>query len=626
MARGEVDLLVGIDFGMTCTGVAYAKKNMDSPKMIQEWPRPPHKHGMHNKVPSTLLYDKDKKTVKEWGFTTNDDRETIEWFKRYLDDKYLTNMVAKNKTRKQPLKLPFERIEEARKVYGDYMKCLYKHITAQLTKYEDWKDKSVEFVFSLPATFRSLEVSAGLLEQIKKAGFGSGGKKHKVSWGLSEPQAAAVHTAKEVNLCLRKGNIILVCDAGGGTTDLALLEQYGDEDVSDLREISIVQGKDIGSTNIDLAFLSLVTKRLAKAAGKLTFDKNAATIMMHSDEFQTWKHEFGKVKESQFSVVRVTVPIIKGGMADKEAGITDGKMNFTHKDFQSLFDPQVNGIVKFIQDMINKVAETKPDEKPHYLVLSGGLGSSAYVQQKLRAAFPDPKVVVADGDDPQLSVVKGLILDRKQRDRHGISALSVRKARASYGVVTSERYNKHNPSHRNLPRVRSELDNQEWVDDMIVWVIKKGQDIDATDEGASKKHKFYKSFRGKDNPGISKRELVICHLDPGVDGGSLPVRKGDADVFALCTVESDLSGVGREYIETRVVKGGGGNGGNGGNGWGGFFGGSKTSKYYEIAYDVKFVVGAIDARFELWIGEKQYAGRNSFKVAWEDEGLKSSSG
>ncbi|KAK4161397.1 hypothetical protein QBC43DRAFT_323944 [Cladorrhinum sp. PSN259] len=626
MARGEVDLLVAIDFGMTCTGVAYARKKMDSPKIIQEWPRPPAKGGMHNKVPSTLLYDKDKKTVKEWGFTTNDDRETIEWFKRYLDEKYLTSMVAKNKTRKQPLKLPFDKIEEARKVYGDYMKCLYKHITAQLTKYEDWKDKSVEFVFSLPATFRSLEVSAGLLEQIKKAGFGSGGKNHRVTWGLSEPQAAAVHTAMEVNVSLRKGSIILVCDAGGGTTDLALLEQHGDEDVSDLHEISIVQGKDIGSTNIDLAFFSLVTKRLAKAAGKLEFDKNAAAIMMHSDEFQIWKHEFGKVKESQFSVVRVTVPIIKGGTANKEAGITDGKMNFTHKDFQSLFDPQVNGIIKFIQDMINKVAETKPDKKPHYLVLSGGLGSSAYLQQKLRAAFPDPKVVVADGYDPQLSVVKGLILDRKQRDRHGFSALSVRKARASYGVVTSERYNKHDPAHRNLTRVRSELDNHEWVDDVIVWVIKKGQDIDATDESQHKAHKFHKSFRGKDNPGMSRRELVICHLDPGKDGEGLPVRKGDSDVFSLCTVESDLSGVGREYIETRVVRGG--EKGGGSSGWGALFGGrgGKSSKYYEIAYDVKFVVGAIDARFELWIGGKEYAGRNSFKVAWEDEGLRSSSG
>lgn len=307
-------------------GVAFAKRNMDSPRLIQEWPLPPTRYGRHNKVRSTVLYDKDKK-VKEWGFTTNDQEGTIEWFKRYLEEKCLMEMVQKCK--KANLKPPFQTLDESRKIYRDYMTCLYQHITAQLTKHEDWKDKSVEFIFSLPATFRSLEVSTALMEQIKKAGFGSGGRRHRVSWGLSEPQAAAVHTAKEVNVSLNKGDIILVCDAGGGTTDLALLEQHGDEDVSDLRELSIIQGRDIGSTNIDNDFLKMVKARLLKAAGALEFDKNAPTIMMHSDEFQTWKHEFGKTKEEHFSIVRVTVPIVKGGTSNKAAGITDGKMNFT---------------------------------------------------------------------------------------------------------------------------------------------------------------------------------------------------------------------------------------------------------------------------------------------------------
>ncbi|GAB1316509.1 Actin-like ATPase domain-containing protein [Madurella fahalii] len=596
----EADLTVGIDFGMTCTGVAFAKRHMDSPRMIQEWPLPPEKRGTHNKVPSTILYGNNH-TVKEWGFTCNNHRDTVEWFKRYLEEKTLKSMLEKlNNANVKP---PFETLEQVRRVYGDYMKCLYQHISDYLQKNDGWNNKTVEFVFSLPATFRSLEVSNALMQQIKKAGFGSGGKKHRVSWGLSEPQASAVYTAKEVNVTFSQGNIILVCDAGGGTTDLALLQQHGDDDVVDLRELAIIQGNNIGSTNIDLAFGDMVKKRLAKER-KLTFQKNAASIMMHSDEFQTWKHEFGKTKESQFGTARVTVPIVSGGTSSTAAGISDGKMNFSHKDFRSLFDPEVEGIIKSIRDMIDTVAKTDPNKKPDYLVLSGGLGSSAYVQQRVKEAFPDPKVVVADADEPQLAVVKGLVLDRKQKAKAGRSALRVRKARASYGVVTRERYDKN--LHAGKRPVRSDLDGELYVDGQVKWVIKKGDDIDA--ENGGKWHGFSKVFNNCKHPGISKRELVICHKDRD----ALPISVDGVDVFTLCTVESDLSEVDPGHIRKKAVKKSG-------------FGLLKRATfYYEIEYEVKFVVGAIDARFELWIGEQEYAGKNSFKVDWEDEGLRSS--
>ncbi|KAJ2989638.1 hypothetical protein NUW58_g3369 [Xylaria curta] len=623
----DVDLTVGIDFGMTCTGVAFAKRNMDSPRMIQEWPLPPEKHGTQKKVPSTILYG-DKKAVKEWGFTCNDHRDTVEWFKRYLEEDSLKSMLKTFKDENETP--PFETVKQVRAIYGDYMKCLYKHISEQLQRNEEWNDKTVEFVFSLPATFRTLEVSNALMGQIKKAGFGSGGRKHFVSWGLSEPQASAVYTAKETEISFKRGDIILVCDAGGGTTDLALLEQQGDDEVVALKELSVIQGNNIGSTNIDLAFLKMVKERLEKDP-KLKLAKNAATIMMHSDEFQTWKHEFGKTKEAEFRMARVTVPIVSGRTASRDADISDGKMKFSYADFRSLFDPEVDGIIQFIKGMINQVTKINSKNTPvgililckaknsstrhvleveadakqnqNYLVLSGGLGSSAYVQQRIKEAFPNPKVVVAEADEPQLAVVKGLVLDRKQRAKSGSAALRIRKARASYGVVTQVRYDKK--VHSGLRPTISELDGERWIENQISWVIRKGDDIDSEQSG--KTHGFSKAARKRNNPWISKRELVISHQDKD----QLPTNKDDVDVFVLCTVESDLSGVDSEYIHKRTGK------------RSGLF--KPAPKYYEIPYAIKFVVGAIDARFELWVGEREYAKKNSFRVDWEDQGLRSSS-
>ncbi|KAK0744677.1 hypothetical protein B0T21DRAFT_380868 [Apiosordaria backusii] len=477
----------------------------------------------------------------------------------------------------------------------------------------DWKDKKVEFVFSLPATFQSLEISDALMKEIKKAGFGTGGKKHNVSWGLSEPQAAAVYTAKDGDITLHTGDVILVCDAGGGTTDFALLEQCGDAEIVELKERAIVQGINIGSTNIDLAFAKLVQGRLAQAkadtkAGRsqLVFHKNAAETMMHSEEFQTWKHEFGNFAEAQFRTPRVAVPIRSGGTSSTSARITDGKMNFSYSDFQDIFDPQVEGIINAMREMLEHGARANVP-RPKYFILSGGLGSSAYVKQKVREAFPAPiQVVAAEGDEPPLAVAKGLVLDRKQKARHGKPVLGVRKARVSYGVVTREKYDPER--HEPHEKIQSDLDGEDVVQNQIKWVIEKGQDIDTNSSVREKG--FSKAFNDRKHPGVSKRELVICHKDPD----DLPSSKTDVDVFPLCTVRSDLTTVDKKHIHTRAryvrrrVLG---------------IPRTERQEFYEIMYDVCFVVGALDARFEMWIDDKQYADKNSFKIEWEEKGLKS---
>lgn len=86
------------------------------------------------------------------------------------------------------------------------------------------------------------------------------------------------------------------------------------------------------------------------------------------------------------------------------------------------------------------------------------------------------------------------------------------------------------------------------------------------------------------------------------------------NVLPLCIVKSDLSSIDKKHFKWRTAK-------------------KSKSRipnpfrsprgYYEIEYEVRFVVGAIDARFELWVDDKEYAGKNSFKVDWEDKGLRS---
>jgi hypothetical protein len=113
------------------------------------------------------------------------------------------------------------------------------------------------------------------------------------------------------------------------------------------------------------------------------------------------------------------------------------------------------------------------------MVLSGGLGSSHYVRDRLQQqflSFPHPnasQVAVIPCTEPQLVVVRGLLQDRQQRMETGtVSVLASRIARASYGVIVQELYS---PQLHAGEEVRKDAFNsgQTWAMNQIQWLIKK---------------------------------------------------------------------------------------------------------------------------------------------------------
>lgn len=112
------------------------------------------------------------------------------------------------------------------------------------------------------------------------------------------------------------------------------------------------------------------------------------------------------------------------------------------------------------------------------MILSGGLGSSTYVRDRLQqdlltTRHPSaPRVQIIQAPDPQLVVVKGLLLDRMQRlDTGNMSVLVTRKARASYGVLCKTKYN---PAiHFNEDLQKDAIDGEMYAMGQIDWLIKK---------------------------------------------------------------------------------------------------------------------------------------------------------
>lgn len=149
------------------------------------------------KVPTVVAYQ-DGRPIS-WGFQTrledhNDPSiEIREWFKVALDH----NEYAKYRA-KDPKSVPRSH-ELVKHAYRDFLAFLYGYIvktfeSTNLLYGSSWRDAKIEFMFTVPTTWTALGVTNTFESLIGEAGFGRDGADHTVSVGLTEAEAAAVHT------------------------------------------------------------------------------------------------------------------------------------------------------------------------------------------------------------------------------------------------------------------------------------------------------------------------------------------------------------------------------------------------------------------------------------------------
>lgn len=115
-----------------------------------------------------------------------------------------------------------------------------------------------------------------------------------------------------------------------------------------------------------------------------------------------------------------------------------------------------------------------------HLVLSGGLGHSPYIQQRLKSRYiaggghaNARGLQVRVAPDPQLAVCKGMVADRIRKLKAGKAVLQYRCCRASYGTVCKELYNKNNPLHVGRPTSLDPMNGKLYVTQSIAWFIKQ---------------------------------------------------------------------------------------------------------------------------------------------------------
>ncbi|KAH7228493.1 uncharacterized protein BKA55DRAFT_716290 [Fusarium redolens] len=601
------DILVSVDLGTTFTGVAWMTPRTP-PQVISNWPGDGGQN--ERKVPTMLIYNPDGITVSSWGFLCAEDdgvpgKVRRECFKIFLDDATLTAV------RQQGLVNAPRSTIEAQRFVTDYLGKIYMHVKETVESEmgrRPWKDETVTFLFSVPTTWESLDIINVFKGCIRNAGFESGGYNHSALIDLTEAEAAAVATLKTTPIHFNNGSLFLTVDAGGGTTDLALMRitSMGDE-FPQMSQVTAVNGLGVGGSLIDLSFKALVQQRLAAYPDtQMQLPSDLAVRMSKSPYFLNLKHKFGQRVWMQSPVIRVQMEGVSHDFSHAGMGVDKGSMIFARRaglieEIQLLFDIQVQRIITRIDEQLDWVTQNAPEEQVKYIILSGGLASSVYVREAIQRRFtrlPHPnatEVAVVPCREPQLAVARGLLLDHQQRWETGtIPVLTLRIARASYGVVVQQVYSP--ASHfgediRDDPYER----NKKWAINQIQWLIKKGDIVDPNTQ-------LVKEFQIRLPEGDTTRSWNAEIVTSQNEVSFLPRSLKQAGAVKVCEVKSNLDGVQQTQLVRKHKRG---------------TCLSRGYTFYLCQFEIRVIIAPADLRFELWFGGWRFAGNHEpIKVTW----------
>ena len=265
-------------------------------QVLHSWPGGSSKN--EQKVHTCLIYNQDS-TLSSWGSLCEDEddpaKQRREFFKIFLDRQTL------EAAHQQGISQAPESVSDAQRLVSDYLSQIYLHIKTTIQSQTGisnsaWWELAVDFIFSVPTTWRSQEVVNIFKNAIRDAGFGTEGRRHAATVELTESEAAAVGTIKSSTVAFERDDIFLSVDAGGGTADFALMQVVdAREPFPSLAQINQVDGIGIGSTLIDQAFISLVNSRLGKYPDLIPqLPPDCAQRLAKSEKFKTMKHKFGE--------------------------------------------------------------------------------------------------------------------------------------------------------------------------------------------------------------------------------------------------------------------------------------------------------------------------------------------
>ncbi|HGS5163922.1 TPA: Hsp70 family protein [Vibrio harveyi] len=343
--------------------------------------------------------------------------------------------------------LPWAGAQDVDKVSPVIASASYLNHIRQAWNYRHPSNKleDQDVVVTVPASFdetaRKLTLEAAQLAGLKKIVL------------LEEPQAVcydwyARHQQTAADE-LKELPLILVCDVGGGTTDLSLIEaSFSSQDELALDRIGVGEHLMLGGDNLDLALAHLAESRLSQNKGEQSKKLTAASLTKLIQ--QTRKAKENLLSASAPEEVKITMlgsgSKLLGGT--KSIGLSKQEVHqialdgfFPLSDFSEVPDKRRSAVVEFglpyvadpavskhVAEFLTQhqqvaraalgIEDDKQNAIPVGLLLNGGVFNSELVTERVTTLLSDWRgapVTVLDNPHPDWSVALGAVAFGKAR-------------------------------------------------------------------------------------------------------------------------------------------------------------------------------------------------------------------
>ncbi|KAH7336865.1 hypothetical protein B0J17DRAFT_574188 [Rhizoctonia solani] len=443
--EGDTKIVLGIDIGITQSGVAFAfLKNGASQVMqrVTKWPGQ-EIHSSQPTIPTLVWYDSNKQAVSCGAeaqlYTTEEQAEDNRWvlakyFKLHL---HPSDMQTKHELKLDPLP-PGITLQQ---VYSDFMEYLLKHTR---TFFEDriidgksiWEQYSptMEVVIAHPSGWGVREQSFLRLAAVA-AGFSTSGQASNKIRFVTEAEAFVHFYIDRTNLgsILRAGTSFAMCDAGDSTVDTTLYSVISERPVLKFEEKRTSACIQAGAIFVDAAVERFLLKTLEGT--ELDPDEIADCVNRGMKNFEIFvKWTFRDETTEQ------TIALAQSRFNHPLIGVRRGRMTLSGSKIKEFFD----GCVKHI---IASVDEQLDGFDGRHILLIGEFGNSPYLRQVFKKRYEPQgyKVFLVDDYSSAASAVGAVLwnaMSTTYRSRQ-------RTLRSSWGIETSTAFSNDDPDHRD---------------------------------------------------------------------------------------------------------------------------------------------------------------------------------
>ncbi|KAI8684417.1 hypothetical protein NCS57_00107800 [Fusarium keratoplasticum] len=500
----EDAIIIGIDFGTTYSGVAWAySREPNDIAIVTSWEAELNHCSDKEKAPTQLLYHSNNDAT--WGYSIPADEDALKWFKLLLLKRgdipadVATSEQLSNTRRLQEAtgKQPVEIIAcFLRKLWNHGIESIKRSIGAELLN----KSK-FHVIITLPAIWppyaqRHMKKAAGLSGILDARSCGATTIRF-----VSEPEAAALTTIQDLSKrsTIKPDDTIIVCDAGGGTVDLVSYK--------------------IQSTE------PFVVKECVKGDGKSPVPRGAWDQVSKAAEKRFlndgWEHGIKPQFANQQRTWLVDLP---DACNDAPRKLKRRRaFELTSGEILSVFSPIVDKIVSLVRRQYDAI-ERKYSQHPKHIILVGGFGRCRYLFDRLQTEF-DSSVLQAQGSKPWTAICRGAVVHELSKQNLSVDIgvrVEARIARMSYGVTNSSPFDDF--KHLQTDKYWCEMEQRYKAHNQMTWFLKEGDDIT---NKRPVRHSFYQLYSG---PVGSVKNDIHC-------SASYPVpSRNDHTVERLCTI------------------------------------------------------------------------------------------